>query len=90
MNFESRCFDLLENKYDLDPTKNTRIHTPARGYVKNGEAILIAALNPNSIGCKKILISRLGGGQNRPNDAKFSEKCPCSHNGKQISLFNTA
>ena len=42
--------------------------------------------DPNSIG---------GGGQDRPNDAKLSEKCPCSHNNKtalikQISLFGTA
>ena len=36
-----------------------------------------------------------GGGQDRPNDAKFSEQCPCSHNNsiakiKQKSLFDTA
>ena len=40
-------------------------------------------VNPNSI----------GGGQNTPCDATFSEKCPCSHDNKtalikQISLFD--
>ena len=37
----------------------------------------------------------MGGGEERPWDAKFSEMCPCSHNNntaliKQISLFDTA
>ena len=36
-----------------------------------------------------------GGGEDRPTDEKFSEKCPCSHNNntaliKQISLCDTA
>ena len=44
------------------------------------------SINPNSIS---------GGGANTPCDAKFCEKCPCSHNNntaliKQISLFDTA
>ena len=48
---------------------------------------LTLMLNPNSIRC--------GGGQNTPCDAKFSEKCPCSHNRntdliKHNSLFYTA
>ena len=50
--------------------------------------IIIICLNPNSIGGG-------GGGLFWPCDAKFSEKCPCSHNNdtaliKLISLFATA
>ena len=49
---------------------------------------LLITINPNSI-------RRGGGWHDRPNGAKFCEKCPCSHNNntaliKHISLYDTA
>ena len=56
---------------------------------------MIELFFPDTIIINTNIITGVGGGQDRPCDAKFIEKYPCSHNNnialiKQISLFDTA